>query len=136
VLAAGDAARTRGADGAPLPRFEHWEAAERGGLTVAATLLGQAPPAPTVPRFWSERYGRHVEVLGQIADAATTVRRGDLGAPRSAVLGLDGDRLVAAVVLDDPRATRALRRVIDRGLSVDAAVLADPTTDLRRLSKH
>lgn len=135
VLAAGDASRTRDADGRPLPRFEHWESAERGGLSVAASLLGQAPPAPTVPRFWSDRYGRHVEVLGQMAEATTTIRRGDLGGPRSAVLGLDGDRLAAAVVLDDPRATRALRRIIDGGVSVGAAVLADPATDLRRLSK-
>lgn len=136
VLAAGDACRTVAADGTRLPRFEHWEAAERGGLVVAATLLGQTPPEPTVPRFWTERYGRHLEVLGRVADAATVVRRGDLGTPRSAVLGLDGDRLTAAVVVDDPRATRALRRVIDRRVSVEPAVLADPATDLRRLSKR
>ncbi|MFT4264643.1 MAG: oxidoreductase C-terminal domain-containing protein [Nocardioides sp.] len=35
--------------------------------------------------------------------------------------------------MDDGPAVRAARRLIDRGVPVDPAALADPGTDLRRL---
>lgn len=131
VLAAGDCARVRG-----RARAEHWDAAQVAGRLAAATILDTAPPPPTAPWFWSDRYGRHLEVVGTMTDPtgeATTVVRGERGAEPFSVWAVSDGRVRGAASVDDPNAVRAARRLIDRGIEVDPARLADPGTDLRRL---
>lgn len=132
VLAIGDPARTRH-DGTLLPRTEHWEAAQHDGQRAAAAILGIAPPAEGAPWFWTDRHHRHVEVVGAMAGAERTVLRGALGDPKFSAFGLVGDRLIGAVGVDDSTAVRAARRLIDRGIAVDADRLADPSVELRTL---
>jgi 3-phenylpropionate/trans-cinnamate dioxygenase ferredoxin reductase subunit len=133
VYAAGDACRVLGPGGTPGPRTEHWEAAQRGGQAVAAALLGQDPPAPSAPWFWTDRHGRHVEVVGEMAAAERTVRRGDPDSGSFAAFGLAGGRCVGAATVDDPKAARAARRLIDRAITLDEARLADQAVNLRSL---
>lgn len=132
VLAVGDPARTR-RHGVLTPRTEHWEAAQLDGRRAAATILGLPAPAATAPWFWTDRHGLHVEAVGEMAAAQTTVLRGRIGGPSFAAFGLAGGRLVAATAVNDSTAVRAARRMIDRGLAVAPESLADPATDLRRL---
>ncbi|MGQ4618846.1 FAD-dependent oxidoreductase [Nocardia sp. R7R-8] len=132
VLAVGDTTRVR-RDGVLLPRTEHWEAAQHDGQRAAATILGTAPPAETAAWFWTDRHHLHVEAVGDMAAAETTVLRGGLGEPPFAAFGLVGDRVVGAVGVGDSTAIRAARRLIDRGIAVRATALADPATDLRKL---
>ncbi|MFG2965893.1 NAD(P)/FAD-dependent oxidoreductase [Streptomyces sp. NPDC048288] len=132
VLAVGDPARVR-RDGALLPRTEHWEAARHDGARAAATLLGTAPPEPTVPWFWTDRHARHVEAVGHLDTAEHTVVRGAFDDPPFAVFGLRDGLVVAAASVDDPSAVRAARRMIDRRIPADAARLADPSVKPRDL---
>ncbi|MET8430586.1 FAD-dependent oxidoreductase [Nocardia sp. NPDC004860] len=132
VLAVGDPARLR-RDGALLPRTEHWEAAQRDGQRAAATILGTTPPADTASWFWTDRHHRHIEVVGTMAGAERTVLRGMLGGLAFSVFGLVGDQVVGAVSIDDSKAVRAARRLIDRGVAIDASQLADASIDLRKL---
>ncbi|MFE0678981.1 NAD(P)/FAD-dependent oxidoreductase [Streptomyces sp. NPDC058867] len=132
VLAVGDPARVRDG-GHLLPRVEHWEAAQQDGARAAATILGKPQPPTTAPWFWTDRHGRHVEGVGHIGHAEHTVVRGSYNEPSFAVFGLARGQVVAAASVDDSAAVRAARRMIDRGLSVDAARLADPTVNLRSL---
>lgn len=134
VLAVGDAARHR--DRTP---GEHWEAARLDGEAAAATLCGEAQPARGAAWFWTDRYEQHIEVVGEPASAAERVERGTPGEDGYVVFGLDpaddGDAstVVGAVAFEAPKAIRAARRLIDRRISVDPGVLADPDTDLRQL---
>jgi 3-phenylpropionate/trans-cinnamate dioxygenase ferredoxin reductase subunit len=132
VLAVGDPARVRH-DGVLLPRAEHWEAAQDDGKRAAATILGRDAPAERAPWFWTDRHGLHVEVVGHLAGATTTVVRGQVGEPSFAAFALERNHVVAAVAVNDSTAARAARRMIDRRITVDAEHLADPSTDLRRL---
>lgn len=132
VLAVGDPARRR-RDGLLSPRAEHWEAARLDGARAAATILGTAAPEPTAPWFWSDRHGLHVEAVGEMAEAGDLVVRGELGVPPFAAFGLRGHLVVGAVAVNDSTAVRAARRMIDRGVAVDPARLADPAADLRRM---
>jgi hypothetical protein len=132
VLAVGDAAR-RCDDGVLARRSEHWEAAQLDGQRAAATILGVAPPADTAPWFWTDRYGVHVEVVGELGHAKQFADRGVLGEPPFSVFAMDSGRVVGAVSVDDPTAVRAARRMIDRALIIDAAQLSDAATDLRKL---
>ncbi|TQL66272.1 NAD/ferredoxin-dependent reductase-like protein [Nocardioides albertanoniae] len=131
VLAVGDCARRQG-----HRRAEHWEAAVHDGARAAATILGVDAPAASAPWFWTDRYDLHVEVVGEMHEPEgehEQVVRGTLGEPPFTVFTLRGERVVGAVAVDDPKAVRAARRMIDRGVDVRAADLADPSTDLRQL---
>jgi 3-phenylpropionate/trans-cinnamate dioxygenase ferredoxin reductase component len=132
ILAVGDPARIR-RHGVLLPRAEHWEAAQHDGLRAAASILGRPGPAGTAPWFWTDRHGLHVEAVGEMAAADTVTLRGRLGEPPFAAFGLRGQRVVAAVSVNDSAAVRAARRLIDRSIPVDPGRLADITTDLRKL---
>jgi NADPH-dependent 2,4-dienoyl-CoA reductase/sulfur reductase-like enzyme len=128
VLAIGDAARLRGG---ATPG--HWEAAMLDGQRAAATILGAAIPRRSAPWFWTDRYGHHVEVVGDMGPGLAQVVRGTLGEPPFSVFGVQEGRVRAAVAVDEPNSVRAARRMIDRSLPVDPDALADPGTDLRRL---
>ncbi|MEJ2852709.1 MULTISPECIES: NAD(P)/FAD-dependent oxidoreductase [unclassified Saccharothrix] len=129
VFAAGDVARRVGA-----PREEHWDAALREGEAAAAGVLGQPAPAAKAPWFWSDRYDTHLEGVGSFTTADRTVVRGELTADFTAI-ALRGGGLVGAVAVNRPQEIKALRRLLDRNVPVDAAMLADESVDLRRLAR-
>lgn len=131
VFAIGDVARRDG----HRVRHEHWEAAQQGGEAVAHGLLGRPVPEPGATWFWSDRHGTRLEAVGTMADAERTVVRGDPDSGAFTVFGVRGDRLVAAAAIDRARDIKAARRIVDRGIVVDPARLADESTDLRRLLK-
>lgn len=133
VLAVGDGTRLRHDDGTVAPPGGHWDAARLDGDTAAAVLLGQEPPARGATWFWTDRYGRHVEVVGDPTDGSRTVRRGTPGDGPATVLGWRDGVLTGAVSVDDPRTARAVRRLVDRRVVVDPDALADPASDLRAL---
>lgn len=132
VLAVGDAARTC-AGGVMVHRSEHWEAAQHDGQRAAATILGTPAPADTAPWFWTDRHGVHVEVVGALEAADQFVERGTVGEPPFSVFGLQSGRLVGAVSVEGSSVVRAARRMIDRGITIEATQLSDPATDLRKL---
>lgn len=133
VLAVGDVSRRRRADGSVAPPAGHWDAARLDGEAAAATLLGLETPPRGAPWFWSDRYGRHVEVTGYPTGGIRTVHRGDPGPGPFSVMGWRDGVLTGAVTVDDPRTARAVRRLVDRRVVVDPDVLADPAADLRSL---
>lgn len=132
VFAAGDVARGDG----HRTRHEHWEAAQRDGEAAAHGILGRPLPEQGAPWFWSDRYGSRLEAVGTMADAERTVLRGRPDDGAFTAFGLRGDRLVAAAAIDRTRDIKAARRIIDRGVVVDPALLADTDTDLRALLRH
>ncbi|MBM6545366.1 FAD-dependent oxidoreductase [Janibacter sp. YIM B02568] len=133
VLAVGDVARRRQEDGSPAPREEHWEAATRSADRAVATILGLPAPSEGAPWFWSDRHGHHVECIGLMEHADEVVLRGSLDEVPLSVYGLREGRVVAVASVDDATASKAGRRLVDRGVSVSADQLADTSTDLRRL---
>ena len=137
VLAVGDGTRRRARDGSAAATAGHWEAARLDGGSAAATLLGHDTPPRGASWFWSDRHGRHLEVVGDGGaggdGGAVRVRRGTLGPGPFAVLVHQDGVVIGAVTVDDPRTARAARRLVDRRVQVEVAVLADPTTDLRSL---
>lgn len=132
VLAVGDGTRRRH-DGVVAAPGGHWDAARLDGETAAAVLLGLEVPDRGAPWFWTDRYDRHVEVVGDPTAGTRTVVRGTPGQGPAAFLGWRDGRLTGAVSIDDPRTARAARRLVDRQVAVDPDVLADPAVDLRVL---
>lgn len=136
IWAVGDCSRRRNADGSLERRHEHWEAAMHDAEAAAASIAGVAPPAESAPWFWSDRYGVHVEGVGSMTAEGTTVIRPDSeGAPVIAFRVTPEGKLAGAAAYDDSKAVRAARRIIDRGINVDPAKLADPATSLKKLTR-
>ncbi|PBC77071.1 NAD/ferredoxin-dependent reductase-like protein [Streptomyces sp. TLI_235] len=129
VFAVGDVARLAG----HRVRHEHWEAAQRDGQAAASGLLGLPLQDPGAPWFWSDRHGSRLEAVGTMADAERTVVRSSAESEAFTVFGLRAGSLVAAASIDRPRDVKAARRIIDRGVQVEPAQLADENTDLRTL---
>jgi 3-phenylpropionate/trans-cinnamate dioxygenase ferredoxin reductase subunit len=124
VWAVGDAARWDG------HRTEHWTSAGDQAAAVAADVLGVAPPAATVPYFWSDQFGLKIQLIGR-ADRADGVvgLLGDGhggGAVRGTVLGhLRGDELVAVTGFGAARYVARFRALVAGGASrADAEALA------------
>ncbi|ONI84645.1 hypothetical protein ALI22I_29335 [Saccharothrix sp. ALI-22-I] len=134
VFAAGDVARAVG-PGGPLPRVEHWDAALREGQAAAAGVLGLPAPAPRPPWFWSDRYGTHLEGVGEFDPVDLSVVRGDIAALDFTAIAVRGGRPTGAVAINRPNEIKALRRLIERGTPVDPGRLADPSVDLRSLAR-
>ncbi|WP_367325650.1 NAD(P)/FAD-dependent oxidoreductase [Streptomyces sp. HUAS ZL42] len=129
VFAVGDVARLDG----HRVRHEHWEAAQQGGEAAAHGILGRPVPQLGASWFWSDRHGSRLEAVGTMAAAERTVRRGSPDGGAFTVFGLRGDRVVAAAAIDRGRDIKGARRLIDRGVAVDAERLADESVDLRVL---
>jgi 3-phenylpropionate/trans-cinnamate dioxygenase ferredoxin reductase component len=112
-------------------RFEHWDVALRAPAVVAANLLGAAEPYDPVPYFWSEQFGRMIQYAGFHGGADRMLLRGDPQAPRWGACWLAGDTLVALLAVDAPRDLAQGRRLIEAGVPVDPARLADPAIPVR-----
>lgn len=131
LYAVGDATQQRLADGGLAPCRGHWEAAQLDGRTAAASILGQPAPVRGAEWFWSDRYGHHVEVVGDVFSRGIEVVRP--GADHPSIFRLDGGCLVGAASVDDPLTVRAARRIIDRRILVSADQLSDPSVPVRSL---
>lgn len=134
VFAAGDAARIRHSDGTLLRRHEHWESAMHGGQAVAATIVGKPVPEYGASWMWSDRYGVHVEAVGDMVNGTPIDRIVDGVVVASFRIEADG-RLIGASTIDGGTTIHAARRIIDRGIVVDPMQLADPTVDLKKLAR-
>lgn len=132
VFAAGDAVRRRTGDVLER-RSEHWDAAVRSGQAAAAGILGQEPAEDAVPWFWTDRYGVHAEAVGAMSADGSSVERGKPGPGYVVFRIAPNGTLAGAAGVDAGNSLRAARRLIALGKPVDAAALADPAVDLRRL---
>ncbi|MGO1507150.1 MAG: NAD(P)/FAD-dependent oxidoreductase [Microbacterium sp.] len=133
VFAAGDVARTRGADGELERREEHWDAAQVSGKRVAYAMLGQEMPDRGTSWFWSDRHGIHLEATGRLSGPGDIVVRE--GTDHPAVFLVDDGLLQGAAAIDDTQLVRAARRIIDQRIPVAADELADASVPLRSLLK-
>ena len=67
VFAIGDVARPPGG------RIESWQNAERQAEAVARHILGLSPSPSEPPRFWSEQFGRRLQIIGRPSPEAPLV---------------------------------------------------------------
>lgn len=136
IWAVGDCARTLDDTGGPGRRLEHWDAAMQSASVAAASVMGVAPSARSAPWFWSDRHGLHLQVAGMLpAEGAEMVVRGEFGAPPFAMFAVAGGHVVWAASVNDPRAVRTARRLIDRRVPVTATDLNDPVSNLSALAR-
>tara|TARA_R110002072_G_scaffold64_6_gene386 strand:- start:26087 stop:27298 length:1212 start_codon:yes stop_codon:yes gene_type:complete len=97
-------------------------------------MLGGEKIYASVPWFWSDQYELKLQMVGFSADGDTQILRGDKSANAFAVFYLKGNTVVAADAVNSPREFMVCKQLY--GKEVDAAVLADPDSDLKTLIKR
>jgi hypothetical protein len=81
--------------------------------------------------MWSDQYDLKIQVTGR-CDAAERVRRGDVARNKFMLLYLSGERVVGATGINESRDMKYAQRLIEAGVSVDPAKLADPAFNLKK----
>ncbi|MFF8829028.1 NAD(P)/FAD-dependent oxidoreductase [Streptomyces sp. NPDC015131] len=136
VYAVGDCASFPSARYGERLLVHHWDNALQGPRTVAAAVVGEAPPPyDPVPYFWSEQFGRFVQYAGHHAGADTMVRRGDPAEPAWSVVWLRDGAPVALLAVGRPRDLAQGRKLIEAGTPLDPALVADPAVPLKSAAR-
>ncbi|MCW2547835.1 MAG: hypothetical protein JWN96_2295 [Mycobacterium sp.] len=132
VYALGDVSAWHDAPQDRHQRFEHWTTAVDQAPIMARTLVrdlaGEAPEPtePLLPYFWSDQFGRKVQLLGRpgLADTVEILHGAEPDdptepAPRKLLAGyFAGDRLVAVAGISAPALLGRYRPLLAAGASL------------------
>ena len=131
IFAVGDiASQPRELLGGRSLRLESIPSAIEQARQVVAAILGEKPPDPEVPWFWSDQFDLKVQIAGIIVDVDQTIVRDELPT-RLSVVHLRGDRLVAIEAINAARDFVAGRNLIRSGDPVDAGAIRNPLVSIR-----
>ncbi|HET8990113.1 MAG TPA: FAD-dependent oxidoreductase [Acidimicrobiales bacterium] len=128
VAALGDAARVVEVTGERGVRREHWQVAADHAETLARAWAGVDPsPVPATPYFWSDQYGKKIQLLGRPRPDDEVVRvLGAANADRWLALYARRGVVTGAVALSQPRALMRAKPFIDAGAPLDEALADAP----------
>lgn len=101
---------------------------------VAENILGGSVAYDAKPWFWSDQYDCKLQIAGLNTGYDRIVTRASEGGAVS-FWYYRGDDLLAVDAMNDSRAYMVGKRLIEMGKSPDAAVVADPATELKALLK-
>ena len=133
IFAAGDCTRFPGPHG-PV-RLENWRHAQEHGAIAGRNAAGGDAVYKVAPSFWSEQHDMYIQGVGwPVANPSARVRR-PLDAPAVLMFELDGARLAHALGINAQRDMAMARRLIERGVPVDASELADTAKPLAAMLK-
>ena len=137
IFAAGDAARFSHPLFERKLRVESWQHAERHAQAAARNLLGREQPYGEVPWMWSDQYDLNLQAVGLLDDADELVTRGRWEDGALIVFALRQGRLRGAAGVGREGAAgrdiRLAQLMIESGVAVMAAVVADPSIKLKSL---
>ncbi|RLV54558.1 hypothetical protein D9V41_15630 [Aeromicrobium phragmitis] len=119
VWAAGDVACWPNTSTGLRVRTEQWQAAREQGRIVAQAMLGSDGVWSTPPYFWTELFGRRVQVVG-VCDATMSARTFTDERQRSLVLVGEAS-LRAVIAVNNPRWAAFGRRWLTEGITAEDA---------------
>lgn len=136
TVAAGDCAVGPNPFGRGLPgltRLESVAHATDQARAAAATLAGHPAAYDRVPWFWSDQGDLRLQMAGLPHGADRQVVRGDPATERFSVLSYREGLLVAVEAVDMTADYLAVKRALEKGMSLDADAAADAAVPLKRL---
>src|SRR5690606_33242975 len=108
-------------------RLESWRHAENSAQAVAASIL-ELPVQPTpTPWFWSDQYGRNIQIAGRPDDSHRCVRKGDdHDGPQLTYYLDESQRLRGAIGVDCAREVRRAMKLIEAESPINVDDLPGP----------
>lgn len=133
VFAIGDcAAHANAFAGGQVIRLESVQNANDMAMIVAKTICGDPAHYAATPWFWSNQYDLKLQTVGLSAGHANAVTRGDPVTRKFSVVYLDGaNRVVALDCVNNARDYSHGRRLVELGIAVDPAEIADAERQLK-----
>ena len=126
VYAAGDVARVANEWHGDSPRIEHWTNAVEQAVHAAENALagsGASASFSSVPYFWSDQYDRKIQFAGDARrHDEMVIVDGSLAERRLTTIFRRGERLVACLTVNQPRALIKYRKLLAAGESWNAAL--------------
>jgi 3-phenylpropionate/trans-cinnamate dioxygenase ferredoxin reductase subunit len=126
VVAAGDVANWLRPSSVRPTRVEHWTNAAEGGAAAARNLLAgstAAVPYDPVPFFWSDQYGKKIQMIGlPDADDEVVVVGGSGSEGRMVALYRSGAALSGVLAISQPAKLMGYRPLLAEGASFDEAL--------------
>jgi NADPH-dependent 2,4-dienoyl-CoA reductase/sulfur reductase-like enzyme len=126
VYAAGDVARVVNRWHGDSPRIEHWTNAVEQAVHAAENALagpGASTSFSSVPYFWSDQYDRKIQFIGAARPHdEIVIIDGSLADRTLTALYRRGDRVVACLAVNQPRALVKYRKLLAAGASWETAV--------------
>jgi NADPH-dependent 2,4-dienoyl-CoA reductase/sulfur reductase-like enzyme len=133
IHAAGDVTRFESIRRECLTRSEHWRHAIDQAVVAARVMAGQEGSYIEKPWVWSDQYDLNIQITGECL-GETEIIRGSTEAASFVAFQVRGGRLVGAIAVNQPRLKKPIADLVAAEIAVDASVLADPATDLRKLA--
>ena len=132
VFAIGDcAAHTNAFAGGAHIRLESVQNANDMATTVARLLTGNPKPYYAVPWFWSNQYDLRLQTMGMSTGYDATVLRGDVAARSFSVIYLKASKVIALDCVNAVKDYVQGKALVEGGVTVDPAVLADTEVPLK-----
>jgi 3-phenylpropionate/trans-cinnamate dioxygenase ferredoxin reductase subunit len=132
VYAAGDVARIPNEWHGDSPRIEHWTNAVEQAVHAAENSLAgpeECTSFSSVPYFWSDQYDRKIQFIGRARPHdEVVIVDGSLEDRRLTALYRRGDRVVACLAVNQPRALIKYRKLIAAGASWEAVLIDNVAT--------
>ena len=100
---------------------------------AAATLTGRPAAYDRVPWFWSDQGDLRLQMAGLPHGADLTVVRGDVAAERFSLLSYRHGLLIAVESVGSPTDYLAVKRALEKGMTIEADSVADTSVPLKRL---
>ena len=137
VFAIGDCAHhaNRFANGTAV-RLESVQNAIDQAKTAASVILGNPVPYDACPWFWSNQYDLKLQTIGLSMGHDETVTRGDPAGRSWSLVYLRQGQVIALDCINAARDFVAGRALVEHGLSVNPALLADPSIPLKTLMQE
>jgi len=98
---------------------------------AAASICGKPAPALDAPWFWSDQYDMKLQTAGLLAGFDRAVVRGDMSARKFSVWYLRDGEFLALDAVNMPGEFMAAKRLVGKGVRLDAEALKDPSSDLK-----
>ncbi len=115
-------------------RLESVQNALAQAVTAAGTLLGRPRPYRELPWFWSTQYDVKLQIAGLNSGFDQLVVRGDIDRGRQvSIFYLRQGRIISVYAINNPPDFALGKRLIEQGVTVDTAMLADPAVPMRAL---
>ena len=117
-----------------LVRIEHWQIAVDHAAQLARHWTHpEAPRMSTVPYFWSDQYGKKIQMLGHPEPSDDVVLvAGSLDEGRWLALYSRGAAVTGVVALNQPRGLMLAKVALDSPTTLDEALEPRPLVDLER----
>jgi 3-phenylpropionate/trans-cinnamate dioxygenase ferredoxin reductase component len=134
IYAIGDcAAHANRFAGDAVVRVESVQNANDQATTAAKAICGHDQPYAATPWFWSNQYDLKLQTVGLSSGYDATVVRGDPATRSFSVVYLKDGRVIALDCVNTVRDYSQGRKLVELGVCIDPAMLADTGRQLKEM---